>query len=612
MPHHGVRCTSCRPQTLRRAASRRHPAAITTSSIPMPLLRRRPMTSRDGDGRQIMVASPSRRHSRGRSNANGGRNNGSCGRSFVSSSSTVFIVSIIVTNYCCCYGFSPTNRQQRAVFPTTPHRHLVHTCLSSANTVFHPATKISGGDTRLVYRSVGTRTQHSSQLTASASVNSDDDASDPNSTRLSSKATTQRRQRPAWALPWMPTWLITLPPRSQFLIGLCLYVFHLRILTQHQITFPFQLIPNDEGWFQSIGLDSLAGMVAFGALLWLRKSSAEYELSSSTSKGVGEDSVTAAVPPIWTDPKGSEAPWRLRSKTKKKRKMAKSENDHNNIDKAKVPLVHPRTTSIIAFVLLTIGYFSTGRLSLLFENLLYTAAGSGLPLTVPMHRSLVVLLGHLAWVGVGSAILAGVLSPRPFFGGGWTTSTPKQKDDQQKPTIVDRKQSKKRMQKILRPYRWYTNKWDTYWLWWTIGGYFVSAWLFNIADFVNQIILPPYLFAQQGEGVVAQLINPENNDFFASLVGYIAPCLSAPWWEEVLYRGYLLPALGLFMGFWPSVFVSGVLFSVHHLNLMGALPLMVLGWLWAALYAKCGNILVTILIHGMWNSRVFIGSWLGL
>lgn len=245
------------------------------------------------------------------------------------------------------------------------------------------------------------------------------------------------------------------------------------------------------------------------------------------------------------------------------------------------------------------GYFSTGRFSLIFENVLYAAAGFGLPLTVPMHRSLVVLLGHLAWVVVGSSILAGTLSPKPFFGGGWTKK-------------VDATNQKKSKGKELRPQRWYTNNWDTYWLWWTIGGYFVSAWLFNVADFANQIILPPYLFAEQAEGVVSQLINPENNDFLASLVGYIAPCLSAPWWEEVLYRGYLLPALGLFMGFWPSVFVSGVLFSVHHLSVMGAIPLMVLGWLWAALYAKSGNLLVTILIHGMWNSRVFLGSWLGL
>ena len=58
--------------------------------------------------------------------------------------------------------------------------------------------------------------------------------------------------RPAWALPWMPTWLITLRPRTQFLVGLCLYIFHLRILTQHGIAFPFQLIPNRSlaGWLR--------------------------------------------------------------------------------------------------------------------------------------------------------------------------------------------------------------------------------------------------------------------------------------------------------------------------------------------------------------------------
>mmetsp|Transcript_18611 Transcript_18611/g.40492 ORF Transcript_18611/g.40492 Transcript_18611/m.40492 type:complete len:502 (+) Transcript_18611:23-1528(+) len=400
--------------------------------------------------------------------------------------------------------------------------------------------------------------------------------------------------RPSWALPWMPTWLITLRPRTQFLIGVCLYIFHLRILTQHHLAFPFQLIPNDEGWFQSIGLDSLAGMLSFGGLIWLRKASLAHAVSTSKD-GDTASAATVAVPSIWADPTESEAPWRLMRSKKKQQKTEKESGEKKEL--------HPRSTSVVAFILLTVGYFSTGRFSLLFENVLYAAAGYGFPLTVPMHRSLVVLLGHLAWVVVGSAILAGVLSPKPFFGGGWTKApTPK----------GDENVGKKSRNKVLQLYRWYTNKWDTYWLWWTIGGYFVSAWLFNIADFVNQIVLPPYLFAQQSEGVVSQLINPENNDFLASLVGYIAPCLSAPWWEEVLYRGYLLPALGLFMGFWPSVLVSGILFSVHHLSVMGAIPLMVLGWLWAYLYAKSGNILVTILIHGMWNSRVFLGSWLGL
>lgn len=393
--------------------------------------------------------------------------------------------------------------------------------------------------------------------------------------------------RPSWALPWMPTTLISLRPATQFVIGLLLYVFHLRILTQHHIAFPFQLIPNEQGWFTSIGLDSLAGMISFGGLIWLRKASVKYAQNGK------EKNYVPAVPSIWSRPTEDESPWRLLPKKQ-------NNNDVSELDDSRP---HARSTSIIAFILLTFAYFSTGRFSLFFENGLYAAAGYGLPLTVAMHRSLVVLLGHLSWVVVGSGILAGVLSPKPFFGGGWM---------QARPTETDTKRSDVKTNKQLRPYRWYTNKWDTYWLWWTIGGYFVSAWLFNIADFANQVLLPPELFSEQTEGVVSQLINPENNDFLASLVGYIAPCLSAPWWEEVLYRGYLLPALSLFMGFWPSVFVSGVLFSVHHLSVMGAIPLAVLGWVWAALYAKSGNILVTILIHGMWNSRVFLGSWLGL
>ena len=393
----------------------------------------------------------------------------------------------------------------------------------------------------------------------------------------------EENNRPTWALPWMPSSLISLRPSVQFMIGLLLYIFHLRILTQHHITFPFQLIPNEQGWFTSIGLDSLAGMVSFAGLVWLRKASVEHTEKEESAGAL------VAVPPIWSSPSEEESPWRLKPKTDKQTYVSGD------------GIPHARTTSVIAFILLTFAYFSTGRFSLFFENGLYSAAGYGMPLTVAMHRSLVVLLGHLSWVAIGSAILAGVLSPKPFFGGGWSKN--KQSDS---------KHGDKKSTKSLNAYRWYTNKWDTYWLWWTIGGYFVSAWLFNVADFANQVLLPPELFAEQSEGVVSQLINPENNDFLASLVGYVAPCLSAPWWEEVLYRGYLLPALGLFMGFWPSVFVSGILFSVHHLSVMGAIPLAVLGWVWAALYAKSGNILVTILIHGMWNSRVFLGSWLGL
>jgi hypothetical protein len=62
--------------------------------------------------------------------------------------------------------------------------------------------------------------------------------------------------RPDWAADWMPTWLVSMRPLPQFVVALALYIFHVSVLAQRSIPFPFQLIPNDKGHFQSIGLDS--------------------------------------------------------------------------------------------------------------------------------------------------------------------------------------------------------------------------------------------------------------------------------------------------------------------------------------------------------------------
>lgn len=380
-------------------------------------------------------------------------------------------------------------------------------------------------------------------------------------------------------------------PAVQFVVGLGFYVLHLTVLTQRGLPFPVQLIPNDRGQLQSIGLDSLAGMLSFAFLIYLRRAT--------------KDRTVPAIPPIWSDPTRKEAPWRF----PRKKKTEVNSRINSKKSKQRKPALAPRFTSLIAFVLLTATYFSTGRSALFFEVGLYALAGMGLPITIAMHRSLVVLLSHLTWVGAGSLILSLVLKPQPFFGGGsWDRASRGEPIIEQDGDSVGYEQSS--MSK--RKWKWYTNKWDTYWLWWTVGGYFVSSWLFNVADFFNQLILPESVFEMAGEGVVSQLINPENNDLVASLVGYIAPCLTAPWWEEVLYRGFMLPCLCLHMKFWPAVLLSGVIFSAHHVSLTAAVPLAMLGWTWAALYAKSGNILVTILIHAMWNSRVFLGSWLGI
>lgn len=263
-----------------------------------------------------------------------------------------------------------------------------------------------------------------------------------------------------------------------------------------------------------------------------------------------KDDENPPVPSVFGTPTKHELPWKLQKNTGNR--------------------------EAIAGTLLVVVYFLTGFISQQIDEILYILEGNGVLMSVAMHRSLQVLFGHFSWVLIGSTIIRKLAGP--FF---------------------------------TRETDWFRSKWNTFWLGWVMGGYFVSSWLFNVADLVNQLVLPASLWSTT-EGVVAQLINPENNDFIASIFGFIAPCLSAPWWEEVLYRGFMLPALARHLPVWMSVVVSGFIFSIHHMSPTGFLPLWTLGMVWAGLYLKCRNILVTIIIHAMWNSRVFLGSWLGL
>ena len=321
-------------------------------------------------------------------------------------------------------------------------------------------------------------------------------------------------------------------------------------------------------------MDRLAGMLSVVAYLGMRRS----------RKG------RRHLPALFRNPTPRETPWRFP-------RLAVSQN----------LLPGPKVTSIVAFVVLLKAYFWTGRLSLFWEDVFYAMAGTGFPMTIAMHRSLSVLMGHLTWVGMGGLILGLIPRPQPFFGGGYVLvqeeKDNKDDDDDYDNSLVQRRPSL---------FKWFTSTWDTYWLGWVLGGYFVSSWVFNVSDMINQYVLPPSVFLDTTEGVVQQLINPENNDWWASLVGFAAPCWSAPWWEEVLYRGFMLPAMCCHMSFPLAVWLQGCVFSFHHMSTIGALPLAMLGWTWAILYTKSGNLLVTILIHAMWNSRVFIGNWLGL
>ena len=468
----------------------------------------------------------------------------------------------------------------------------------------------------------------------------------------------------------VPGWMFHLRSSVQLVLTVIVYVFHTVVLTQRFVAFPFQLIPNDRGYFTSIGYDSLLGIVTLLVYQYIRRhqtvtqdENAQEEEDEEPTSASSSSSSSSLLPSLLSKPDSlDDMPWK-------------------NIWKSK----YSRITSAVTFGLLLYGYYYTKYASMFWEDKLYEIGRYAHWMTVPMHHSLTILLGHSSWVVFASLILRWIPRPQPYFNyiyeGGtgqpsmWFTSQFSRsstrrytnKDDDNDDRISMEESSIRRCAQQQEPEQ-------TQWMWWVLGGYFVSFWLFQIADWVNMYVFPiEFLESVHENDVVSKIVN--SNERWASVVGFVAPCITAPWFEEILYRGFLLPTVLLWMpssvrlptillptiaaaatasnknatteqktnndnnndnpkffsrilrsiarlrirktyisisDYHLAVFVSSVLFSAHHQQTLAFLPLCVLGSLWSIVYTKSQNLWTTILIHSMWNSRVFFGGWFGL
>ena len=139
----------------------------------------------------------------------------------------------------------------------------------------------------------------------------------------------------------------------------------------------------------------------------------------------------------------------------------------------------------------------------------------------------------------------------------------------------------------------------------------LSVLCFRLADWLNGNMVPLQWLENSSGNIVNQMIAPEGNDIIALIIGSIAPCVSAPVWEEIFYRGLIFPFLCSLFPLNLATPLSAFIFAAHHARRDLFLPLFTLGLGWASLYVQSKNLFVTVLVHCLWNSRVFLGSFLG-
>lgn len=155
------------------------------------------------------------------------------------------------------------------------------------------------------------------------------------------------------------------------------------------------------------------------------------------------------------------------------------------------------------------------------------------------------------------------------------------------------------------PEGWFRFNWLGNWFVWGFGGYLVALPLVILVSLINQQIW-------QGQGGSNPLlpIALDNQDTLALVVFFFTASIAAPLFEEVMFRGFLLPSLTRYQSPWSAIALSSLLFAIAHLNLSEVLPLATLGMVLGFIYVRSGNLLAPILLHCLWNSGTLVSLFI--
>jgi hypothetical protein len=151
------------------------------------------------------------------------------------------------------------------------------------------------------------------------------------------------------------------------------------------------------------------------------------------------------------------------------------------------------------------------------------------------------------------------------------------------------------------PDGWFRINFQGRWWLWGMGGYFTALPLVILVSVINQQIW-------QGKGGSNPIlpIALENRDGVALAIFFLTASIAAPIFEELLFRGFLLPSLTRYFPMWGAIALSSFIFAIAHLNLSEVLPLTILGMVLGFVYVRSRNLLSSMLLHGIWNSGTLI------
>ena len=155
------------------------------------------------------------------------------------------------------------------------------------------------------------------------------------------------------------------------------------------------------------------------------------------------------------------------------------------------------------------------------------------------------------------------------------------------------------------PQDWFKLKLADNWIVWGFGGYLVALPLVLLVSLINQQI-----WHGQGGSNPLLFLALQAQDRVALIIFFVTSSIAAPVFEEIMFRGFLLPSLTRYVSVRNAIFISAFIFAVAHLSLSEVLPLATLGIVLGFVYTRSRNLLAPMLLHSLWNSGTLISLFI--
>ena len=114
---------------------------------------------------------------------------------------------------------------------------------------------------------------------------------------------------------------------------------------------------------------------------------------------------------------------------------------------------------------------------------------------------------------------------------------------------------------------------------------------------------------QNGSNPLLEIVL-NNNNYSSFILLFITTTFLAPLFEEIIFRGVLLPILSREFGIILGITISAFIFALAHLSIGEMLPLFTLGLGLGITRLISGRLSSSVIMHSLWNGMTFLNLFL--